>query len=283
MPIESQGNLVSGSSRWTWQKPLRAARRVLGAASTAAASRVLGAAVGGAVGGMPGVALGGAAGSLAASTLQRVGKEIDARLLSPREQQRVGEVFRLAVEQIRQRLERGDQLRSDGFFKADPAGRRPAAEELLEGILLVTQREYQERKLPYLANLFANLAFDTNIPPTYAVMLVKIAEDLTFRELILLELFSRPHRIALRSGDYRGSPSLQHGLIELMYESLYLHHRGYVAMPGDTMLGPSDLNPEKMQTQGAGLVLRELMGLSALWERDADEVSEVGRLLSRDT
>ena len=43
------------------------------------------------------------------------------------------------------------KLRNDNFFKN--IDEYSSAEEILEGTLLVAQKEYEERKLQYIANL----------------------------------------------------------------------------------------------------------------------------------
>ena len=83
--------------------------------------------------------------------LRRVGADVSERLLSPREQARVGFVLASAATEIHSRIERGETLRSDGFF--DPRhGERSDAEEVSEGVLLKSQREPEEKKLPYMAH-----------------------------------------------------------------------------------------------------------------------------------
>ena len=52
--------------------------------------------------------------------------------------------------------------------------------------MLVAQKEYEERKLQYIANLYANIAFDDSISCEMADKLLKISSELTYRQLIIL-------------------------------------------------------------------------------------------------
>ena len=114
------------------------------------------------VAGPEGVLVGGAAGSSITMALRWLGQEMSSRLLGPREEQRLGYVFTLAAAEVAERINAGEQVRQDEFFSDNPSG-RSEGEEVLESILMKSQREPEEKKLPYMAHLLANLAFDPEI------------------------------------------------------------------------------------------------------------------------
>lgn len=121
-------------------------------------AEIAGGAIGGALGflagGPAGAALLGAGGAAVATALKHIGQEASERLLGPREAVRVGGVLALAAGEIRQRLEAGEKTRADGFFDQKQDG-RPDAEEIAESILLKSQREPEEKKIPYMAHLLS--------------------------------------------------------------------------------------------------------------------------------
>jgi hypothetical protein len=119
---------------------------------------VAGAAIGLVLAGSPGALAGGAAGPLIARAFRKVGVEIKEKMLGTREEIRIGATYTFALERIRRRIEAGEVPRQDGFFEPSE-GSRSAAEEILEGVLLSSQREHEEHKLPYYGNLIANLVF----------------------------------------------------------------------------------------------------------------------------
>jgi hypothetical protein len=132
----------------------------------------------------------GAATPVVAAPLKRIVGELAGRLLSHREKRRVASAAFLAASQIKARLERGDALRTDGFFDADTTG-RPAADELLEGVLLKCRDEYQEKKFQYIANIFANVAFREDIGPEDANHVLRVAENLSYRQFVTIGLVHR--------------------------------------------------------------------------------------------
>ena len=152
------------------------------------AGSVTGASLGFFVAGPVGAVAGAASGSVAAQILRRVGTEIAERIVGPRQRIRMGAALLVAAEEINRRLEAGDELRRDGFFGVE--GERADADEVLEGVLLHAANEYEERKVPLIANLFASIAFDEAVSPARATYLLQLADRLTYRQLLVLALFS---------------------------------------------------------------------------------------------
>ena len=219
-----------------------------------------GAAVGFMVGGPAGSAAGGAAGWLVSQGLGRLGREFSERTLAPREEARVGCVLALGVEQIQKRLEAGEQVRTDGFFESVMHD-RSGADEVMENILLKSQREAEEKKLPYMANLFANIAFDSTISSEMAHQVIKAAEELTYRQLCLLRLAVIRDEFDLRKSDYRGQGPFGKELYQVLYECLGLYLRGYITFGGGAVLGLTDVKPASITVQGLGVDTYNLMGL----------------------
>lgn len=120
-----------------------------------------GAAIGTAVAGPVGTALGAVTGTAIEGAFRTLGKEIKERVFSKKEDQRIGAVFSLAAQKIRDNISSGKSLREDAFFSYND-GTSPA-DEILEATIIAAQREYEEKKLPYMANLYANIAFDQSI------------------------------------------------------------------------------------------------------------------------
>lgn len=152
-------------------------------------SEFAGAAAGGAlglIGGPPGVLAGAAGGVAVTRALKRVGAELQSRLLGPRQHARIGAAYRIAWERIRQRADAGELPRHDGFF----AGERSAAEELLEGVLQTAGESYEERKVRFLGNLYASIAFDASVGRAYANYLIRLADRVTFRQLVCVAILA---------------------------------------------------------------------------------------------
>jgi len=157
---------------------------------------VAGAAIGLMVAGPPGAVAGAAAGPVVKRLFRKLGVEIKKRVLGDREEVRIGATYALALKSIHKRIEEGDIPRQDGFFEPTE-GTRPVAEEALEGILLAAQREHEERKLPYYSNLLSSLVFDGQVDRNAANVLLRIGQQLTYRQLCLISLFSRREEFQL--------------------------------------------------------------------------------------
>lgn len=222
-----------------------------------------GSAVGFVMGGPAGAIAGGVVSSLASKCFRRIGEEITGRTLSPREEARVGRVYALAAADLGRRIDEGEELRDDGFFARTGRGRSDA-EEVIEGVLLKSQSEPEEKKLPYMATLLSSVAFDKVISAEMAHQIVKAAEDMTYRQLCLLRLSAIKDQLGLRRSDYRGYGSFSRELLQVLYECYDLSRRGFVNFGGDVAFGPSDVKPGGMTVQGLGAEAYNLMRLSSI-------------------
>ena len=152
--------------------------------------------------------------------------------------------------------------------------------------MLKSQREPEEKKIPYMGHLLASVAFDPQVSAPMAHQLVKAAERLTYRQLCLLklavvkqafELLDRDHPSlnqmkqafgAFRDGDYRGQGTFTRELYQVLYEGLDLYLRGFINFGGTVAFGPTDIVPGKMTIQGLGGDLFNLMKLGAIPNED---------------
>lgn len=228
---------------------------------------IAGGAVGGALGflagGPAGAAALGAGGAAAAMVLKHIGQEASERLLGPREEIRVGGVLAIAAEEIRKRIEAGESIRTDGFFDQKRSGRSDA-EEVAESVLLKSQREPEENKIPYMGHLLSSVAFDKEISANMAHQLTKAAEQLTYRQLCLLKIAVVKDSFGLRTEDYRKQSQFDKGLYQILYECLDLSHRGFLNFGGGVVFGPTDIAPGKMTIQGLGADIFNLMKLGLI-------------------
>lgn len=243
-----------------------------------AGTEIAGGAVGGALGFFAGgpldAAVFGVLGAAAAVALKHIGEEVSERLLSPREQVRVGGVLAIAAGEISQRLERGETLRADGFFEPKGASRSDA-EEVAESVLLKSQREPEEKKIPYMGHLFAAVAFDPQISAQLAHQIIKTAEQLTYRQLCILKLAAVKQSFFLRERDYRNlGGGFTKELYQVLYECLDLSHRGLINFGGEVAFGPTDVKPESMTVQGLGADIFNLMKLALIPDSDLEPIAD---------
>jgi hypothetical protein len=107
------------------------------------------------------------------------------RMLSERQEKRVAIVVVEAFAAVRAKEALGQTMRDDGFFD----GERSDGDEFIEGALRAAMDSFEERKLPYLANLLANVCFDAGIDVATANAALRLADQLSWMELQMLGLF----------------------------------------------------------------------------------------------
>jgi hypothetical protein len=203
------------------------------------------------------------------------------RFLPAREKARVGFVYGLAAQEIKRRIDRGEHVRTDGFFDRDTTDRSPA-DEIAEAVLTAAQKEHEERKLPYIAKLLASVAFQSQIDQGMANYLVKLASGLTYRQYCLLEIANGRHRYNLQppgllNRSHRENPSQ---VFAVLAECFELYRLGLVTFTGQ--FGPvnnvGDMSLQSMtldSPMGAYLHL----GLQ-LQEINPEDVANVAKLIS---
>jgi hypothetical protein len=229
------------------------------------AGSLAGAATGFLFAGPEGAVIGAAAGSL----IHNVGNDIAHRLLSEREKVRVGAVIIFATNNIKEKLDKGMQLRQDNFFSQQPG--RSSAEEICEGVLLAAQREYEEKKLPLYGHLLANIAFSPGVARAHANLLLKLSQELSYRQLGLLALFATDQKSRLRQENYHNSTTMNVAIVAVPHEVFDLEKRGLISS-GIAVLGITDLVPAKMYLEGQGELLFKLMHLWSIKTEDLNDI-----------
>ena len=190
--------------------------------------------------------------------------------------ERAASVFIHAAKQIRQRIEAGEPLRSDGFFDAQ-GDDRSAAEQTMETVLRTCRDEAFERKLPYMSNMLCEIAFDASVDLDMAHQTISTAESLTYRQLCIMHLAVSKDDYPLRTDDYRGQGTFSADLFPVLQECADLYQSGLFNFGGEVVFGLTDVKPSAMQLQGVGAVLHRLMRLHEVPHGD---IARIAHLLS---
>lgn len=135
--------------------------------------------------------------------------------------------------------------------------------------MLVAQKEYEERKIKYIANLYANIAFDENISREIADRLIKISSELTYRQLMIL--------CAVGFVQISGVPSKQDtygevsGLNNVSIASdIFDLYRKSLIFSSNAILDAAGINPSTLSLGGYGALLYNLMELPRIPLTDKD-------------
>ena len=154
----------------------------------------------------------------------------------------------VAAAEIGQRIKNGDKIRDDGFFE-EKRHSRSDAEEVAESIILKSQREPEEMKIPYMGRLLSNIAFDQEISAEMAHQITKAAEQLTYRQLCILKITVVKNAFSLRNGDYRGQGSFLKKLYQVLYECLDLYYRSFINFGGEVAFIGKEKGNEKQKSK----------------------------------
>jgi len=228
-----------------------------------AASAAVGAGIGTLIAGPIGTVTGAMVGTAVEHVIQFAGQEIKEKVLSKSEKRKIGTVYECAKEKINRNLDEGKTLRTDDFFNPSTDG-RSSADEILEGTLFAAQRENEEKKLPYMANLYANINFDESIDRHMANQLIHIASELSYRQLVILRVIG-----AYQTGDLVGAPprrSTEYGTItgydniSIATDIFDLYRRSLV-FSQSAILDAAGIIPSKLTISGMGALLYNLMDL----------------------
>lgn len=251
--------------RWLLTQGVEIAGGAVGAALALYANDALGAAL-----------IGGGSAALT-SAIKDIGDEFSRRLLGPRESIRIGAVLGFAIEQTKLRLEGGDTIRTDGFF-AQEDGRQPDAHEIAESVLLKSQREPQEKKIQYMGYFLANVAFNSDVDAHMAHQLLKLAEQLTYRQLCIMKLAQVKERYAL-STTLINLNHVSTQVLSVVYECYDLYRKGCMGFHMDPIT-VWEIIPGKITVNALGLDLYELLALDRIPDED---VAPIAAMLSEAT
>ncbi|MBG6215249.1 MAG: hypothetical protein LH475_07250 [Cryobacterium sp.] len=92
----------------------------------------------------------------------------------------MGAVFLPAGAAIKAMEIEGDSIRDDGFWD----GEHSHGYEFAEGVLMVAVNNFEERKLPYMANILANVSMSASIDAPTANFILKSAERLSWLDRV---------------------------------------------------------------------------------------------------
>ncbi|MEB6481051.1 hypothetical protein [Acinetobacter vivianii] len=110
------------------------------------------------------------------------------RNMSQQEVIRTNKTYIYFVEKLERNLNQGHQIRNDDFFRS-PVGYRKPAEELFEGMLVKARNQYEEAKIEFFSNLYANGCVDLELSPQMISLFILILDRLSFNHLDLLNRF----------------------------------------------------------------------------------------------
>ncbi len=210
--------------------------------------------------------------------LRSVAEEAAAALTGPRERARAGAALAFAVEHsvLLSRLDR--RVRTDGFFTELVGGRVPAV-ELAEAVVGAARRSVEERRLRHLGYLLAEVVVSADIDAALATRALRLAEGLSWRQLVLLAAVGRRDRAPLPMASLEDEPrswnawGAREDLTELRVTGL-LDPPPAAPRPGGAAL--PKLRPADLRLTRRGVLVHRLLALDFI--RDDDVTSALAGL-----
>ena len=225
-----------------------------------------GATIGTVVAGPLGTIGGAAVGAALEKALVNLGNDIKARKLSKNENRRIGTVYSLAREKIKANLKAGKAV-NDAYLSQSTSDRSDF-DELTEEILFAAQRESEEKKIPYLSKLYANALFDKRVDQATAFQLIRIAEKLSFQQILILTTVGffqiageTIGKTPLKTTAYNTISDVRRMSIAVDTYSLY---REGPLQSSSVVFDPPGITPANLSVRGLGALLYDLMELSTL-------------------
>ncbi len=209
---------------------------------------------------------------------RKIGNEILERMIGPREKIRAGAAFAFALAGIRQRLEKGEKPREDGFFDKDFSD-RSKDEEILENVILKCQREPEEKKIRYISNVYVNTVFEQEISADLSHKIIKSAEQLTYQQLCILSMVGRREKGQEFLTSFEPEFSLE--LSKLLHDCFELVTNGYI-QGGLTVTFSGRLpqyealDSHSMFLENIGIALFQLLYLQDIPD---DDIGPIAKLL----
>lgn len=237
------------------------------------------AAVGQLVNGLPGVLVAAAAGQTVTVGLRHLLQTVNTGI-HMRQTQRRDRTILLAVKGLQARLVTGAQLRADGFFEEDE-GQSSSAAQLIEGVLLRAVTEFEERKLPYIANIYGNTAV-SGVPPADAYYVLKLLGDITYRGLVCLAVIGRVAELHLSEEPFTAH-SVSATTSSILAELMSLTRHDLIGQGRDQLYDTNkvlsirasgDISPAHLLFDPLGATAYRLMGLDAMPLSELEAVAQ---------
>ncbi len=231
---------------------------------------VTGAALGIILAGLSGAIAGAALSPTVTNLFKYIGKELENKLLSPREEMRIGASLRYIYEKNEENSKANKDL-NKGLFQDEESFLSPV-EQLFEATLLNVQREYEEKKIKHQSFLFSNIISDENIDKYFAIYYINLAKELSYRQYCILKILSNSATPFKTNISFRDGKDFIR--IDTLNEIYGLFDKGLLkSLPNNSFeRRGKQLPPENIFITGNGIRLYELMSLSEIDIKDIEKI-----------
>ncbi|KXA04414.1 hypothetical protein HMPREF3222_03198 [Clostridium perfringens] len=206
-------------------------------------------------------------------SIQTLANKLDPCQLTEWEKQRVTNCMISAIDKVKERMNNGDKLREDDFFKENPDGKTDA-EEVFESIVIASQRESQEMKQIFYGNMLANIGFISYLNADEFNFLLKVFEKLTYRQCLLLAIFKSNTLAKInRINSFLKNSNPIVGVVDskdviLYQEIMDLYQKSLLFNDSNIIMNIKDVIPSNLFTYGMGMNILELAEIDKITEKN---------------
>ena len=151
-------------------------------------------------------------------------------LISKRQTVRLFQWGIQAAEGIAQRLEDDEKFRTDGFFQVTPTN-RSKIDEVVESTLKKVIDTTEEPKIKFMAHLTENVHFDSDLDMDTYRRLLKLLDELSYRQLCIIKLFMNADQIDLDNLGKNVTPNLS----SILTDCLELNNKEFISSDNPLM------------------------------------------------
>lgn len=202
------------------------------------------------------------------SVLQTVGDDMVSRALSAYERNRVDRTYAEIINKIKQKLDSRLFPRDDDYWAPKYEGISDA-NILLEGVLTKARDEYEEKKRRYYPNLCANMCFTEHLPYERLNTILKLFEQLTYRQLQILAYVNQRGKIETAKWDtHLKVVEEAYKYFDIYYDVFNLYNINLLRQPRQGW--SSSINDLDLSPLGKDLVV-----LTELYNMPDEEINEI--------
>jgi hypothetical protein len=145
-------------------------------------------------------------------------------------------------------------------------------------VLIAAQRDHEERKLAYQANLLANIALQPEINRANAIVLIRHAAGVSYRQLQLLALLARKDEIGLRLGRLSREGRFPFELVTILQDFIDLYRRGLLFTRDNVVIWDvGSASIQHLVLEGPGRVIYQLMELRNIEAAELEPLASIIR------
>ena len=200
---------------------------------------------------------------LSLATVTKMGiSEVAARFMSRREQFKIATALCFASEKIKQNLDRG---LTQKYMDLNNGVQRSNAEEILEGAMLKSKIENEEKKLRFIGNIWANFAFREDFSAQEANHFLNLIISMSYTKLCLMAFFGDKNldRSKLRAKDFKSDwLNWIDSDVSVLQQCFELHNAGLIVTVLSDSEDPNEFLPSAIVANLSYLVQSNWSGIT---------------------